>query len=182
MNCYLFKISSETETRIRNQVRNQARKGMLSIPFLFLCLCLSFCLSSCHPSPPEWGVEEIETGYEAYDSTSLFYPTVNPISGLSLEFVHGAYGWQGYVNVYSRNIPHIPGDPSLAKMRIVIDNAPQDLLATRMSGGQRLALSPKATEQLMDAFNQNLPVSVLIVGFEEDIQPANFPKLYKKIK
>jgi hypothetical protein len=142
---------------------------------------LIFLLFAACSSHKEWTYREVVSSNPEFNSCLLRYQTKNEIIGIGVELLKGSFGTLGYLNVCSRQIPHLPETPNQSIVVFVIGDEKFPYKAERMEGGQKLLLPEDAKEKLIASLQDNKTVTIYLDGFMSTLEPSNFPKLYNRL-
>ncbi|MCC5832477.1 MAG: hypothetical protein JJU12_05470 [Chlamydiales bacterium] len=147
-----------------------------------LCyLIIILVLTACN-SHKEWTYSEVVSAAPELNSKQLRYRIKDEITGIEVELLEGAFGRFAYLNVCARQIPSLPGDACRSIVVFVIDDEKLSFQAERMLGGQKLLLPDEAIKKLIDSLDNNRSVSIYLDGFQTELKPSNFHKVYKNFR
>lgn len=142
---------------------------------IFLAILL-FC--SCQRSP--WQYHHIPE--KRCDCTRLSYRSQDRVQGIDIEFLCQGKNMTTYLQVVSQKIPETEGFSKQTRITLKSGEKTHISLATLHEGKQRVHLSDISQMQLINWLQQGFIVTIKIEGYEEEIDPKRFAKLFKKLE
>ena len=146
----------------------------------FPLLLLLFILSSCSHKEP-WQHSAIRNTDPTYDMAKLSYEAESLNRGIRLELIRQSQTIEGYLNVLTFKIPPYRDNPHKAEVSLLANGMEFSFLIDRLDGGQRLHLSEKALEKLIELFQSYEEVTVHIAHYTQTFRSATFDKQYRKL-
>ncbi len=141
--------------------------------------CLFLAAAGCS-SPNYWKLDAIAAGNRSFDSSRLCYSDPNSDSPLVFEILKVGDQIDSFLNLNqfhwgsdSKNLSTIKGTFLIGEERF------EEEIPLR-EGRMRLRLSSEMTERMILALHEGKKVSILIDGFEETLDPNQFPRTYEQ--
>lgn len=144
-----------------------------------LLLTLILIFSSCSHKEP-WQHASIRNSNPTYDMAKLSYEADSLNRGIRLELIRQDQAIEGYLNVLTFEIPP-QGNIHQAKVFFTANKAEVSFLVDRLQGGQRLHLSEKALDTLVELFQNYPEVTIRIAHYAQTFRSKTFDKHYRKL-
>lgn len=121
----------------------------------------------------------MQTGSRAFNSSKLFFPSSDSLSGIDLEFLSFQGKIYAYLQVHFQAIPPYQGNPKEALVTLQIEEKTFTGIGYRHEGGQRLLLSLPLQEQLLSALKNRQSVTIRLEGYKVTVVGNQFPEHFK---
>lgn len=137
-----------------------------------LSLLLSFVfLTGC--TQKGWIYKQVVSECPQFNSAQLTHVPESNFSGIEVQFLTGAFGTLGFLNIYANQILS-------NEVTLQIEEARYFYTALVMKGCMRLLLPNEATQAMIEALLAGQIVTVQLDGFCTQLRPENFSKKYKR--
>ena len=150
------------------------------------CTLFSFVLlASCSNTLRQWKIDSNKTSHPKFRSSRLYLKTEDNFSGLEVDLINTSQGQVVYINTFGLELK--PEGYTLEKYAIInitirINEQSLQSQGYLLEGGQRIFLSPEASQILIEALNQNKSVELIIAGLSTTIIPDQFSEHYQTWK
>ena len=144
---------------------------------MIFLLWLLAAMSSCAQSG-SWQVSHLQTGSSKYDSSRLYFPAADAISGIDVEMIRSDSEIFVYLLVQNYEIEPYQDNPKEAIVRLMFDDQTIDAVCHRHEGGQRLFLPDSLKQPLLSALQEEKDVTLQLAGFRSTISGRGFPSSF----
>ncbi len=145
-------------------------------------LCLSaFFLTACSPCRPHWIYRQVDACQPCYQVSRLHLPPEDNLNQVGIEIVHSMFELRIYLDIYCLMIPPYECQEELGAFKMIIDGEESQWVVHRLAGGQRLWLTPEASEKLISALLDESQVSIVIGRYRTDVTLNDFVEGYAKL-
>lgn len=149
-----------------------------SLRLLLFCLPLIFF---CCQKKDSWQHSAIRNTDPRYDLAKLTYPADTVHRGIEIELMRQHKGIEGYVNVYTFEVPPLEDSPHKAKISFLSDHHEYTFIVDRLQGGQRLHLSETALSTLLSLFEKHSEVTIEMAHYSQVFNTETFKRHYQKL-
>jgi hypothetical protein len=146
---------------------------------LFLFVVLITLISCSHKEP--WQHSAIRNTNPNYDMAKLSYEADSLNRGIRLELIRQSQTIEGYLNVLTFEIPPHGENLHQAEISLIANGKEFSFLIDRLEGGQRLHLSEKALDKLIELFQNYEEVTIHIAHYTQTFSSVSFDKQYRKL-
>ncbi len=159
-------------------------KNLLAVEILkgrALWALLLTLASSCSGPCSDWCGESAVGTPCSFNSTRLYLPPANELTGLELDFVQMKDGLRLYINVYGLEIPPEADNSAYSRVFISYRTYAYHFSAQRFQGGQRLLIPQYVQSEIVDFLQEGQPVSIQVGRYKSDIYPDKFLDLFYRM-
>lgn len=161
---------------MRDRLQTILRGVLVGIPLLLLA-----CGPLARPVSPKWECHQRKCRIASQGASDLFYPIYEVGFGLELRFRKGMSGETGYISIHDGEIPAFNGDSSQAEVWILVEGVePEQRIAARLEGGQRIFLDGETTRRLLALIHAETPFEVRLRS--EHYSEVAFRRLQKRLR
>ncbi|MEZ5315657.1 MAG: hypothetical protein R3E91_05585 [Chlamydiales bacterium] len=143
--------------------------------YIWLLLLLPACIAH-----KEWSYSQTSSTHRQWNSHRILHRTKDPINGINVELLKGAFGTVVYLTISAHPIPLSLDGSNQVPVVFLIEQKIFSYKATRMRGGQKFLLSEEATEKLISSLENHQNIHIYLDRYQTDLLSSNFFKLYKK--
>ena len=144
-------------------------------------LVVPFLLLGCHRSDP-WRHSSLQNSDPHYDMAKLSYPASSMSRGILLELIRQHDEVEGYLSVYTFEIPPYHENPHKAEVIFKAGSKVYSFIADRLKGGQRLHLSQLSLKKLLTLFNEHAEVRIEMGHYSQTFRATSFEKHLRKLR
>lgn len=116
---------------------------------------------------------------QEFASKKLTCKSKNQFHGLEFELLHYQDKTKGYINIFAQKVPSHEG---LASIALQIDELTYEELVPLLKGEQKLLLSDKIIDLIINALKDGKMVKISLEGYEEVLEPQDFMTYFKRLK
>jgi len=146
----------------------------------WLLVLLPLVFISCHRKEP-WQHTAIRNSDLRYDMAKLSYPPTSAHKGILLEFIRQDHSIEGYLSVCTFEIPPVKDHLQLAEITFSTQEERASYVVDRLAGGQRLHLSERALNKLLELFKDSPEVTIVIGHYSQTFSSGTFERQYRKL-
>lgn len=142
-----------------------------------ICILALVLCTSCQRSP--WSYHYIKEQSCAW--TRLKYCSQDRVQGIDIEFLCQKNTLTTYLQVTTRKIPEVKDFSKQTRITLINREKTYTSLGTLHEGKQRVRLSETSQMYLIEWLKNGQPVTIKLEGYEEEVDPVRFAKLFKKL-
>jgi hypothetical protein len=121
-------------------------------------------------SPHSWTLNTIATGDPAFDCSRLIYASPQAYPPMAFELTKMGDQVEGFIHLTRFRFTSQPQ----VKVLFTIEEESFENWVPVNEGAMRIRLLPETTQRLIQALQEGHKVAILIDGFEETLDPAQF--------
>lgn len=148
-----------------------------SLRMAICAFILTACSSPCH----RWNYQAIPACEPCYQASSLHLAPEDPLNQIGITIVHSMFDVRVYLDIYCLLIPPYEGQESLGSFQVIIDGQEKEWVVNRLEGGQRLWLTPEASNALISALLDECKVTIVIGRYRVEVALNDFIDGYTKL-
>ncbi len=137
---------------------------------------LLLILASACAAPHSWSADTIATGDKTFDSSRLKYLSAQAHPVILFEMLKIGDQVEAFISLTRFRFT----SRTSIKILFTIEGESFEDFAAVNEGGMRVKLESKTTQQLIQALQEGHKIAILIDGFEETLDPAQFSSFFAK--